>query len=130
MMPFKRTLCKYTEMFENGPKLNSIATFCINKCISANYSQVVSEYVSTGAVSLLALPLNLVVTIMLHYRYPQACSRAGLFQRFVSRNMDKLVLDHNVDDVIQMALLLPETSNIYKQAMEIVKAENLFFLDW
>ena len=79
---------------------------------------------------MVAFLLNLVVTIMLHYLYSQACSRAGLFQRFVSRNMDKLVLDHNVDDVIQMALLLPETSSIYKQAMEIVKAENLFFLDW
>ncbi|XP_065912607.1 apoptotic protease-activating factor 1-like isoform X2 [Dysidea avara] len=59
-----------------------------------------------------------------------ACSRAGLFQRFVSRNMDKLVLDHNVDDVIQLALLLPDTSDIYKQAMEIAKAEKLFSLCW
>ena len=44
VMPFNRTSCKYSEMVKNGPKLNSIATFCINKCISlrgANYSQVV-----------------------------------------------------------------------------------------
>jgi len=64
------------------------------------------------------------------FSFTQACSRAGQFQMFVSRNMDKLVLDHNIDDVIQMALSLPEASDIYKQAMEIVKAENLFFLCW
>ena len=44
--------------------------------------------------------------------------------------MDKLVLDHNVDDIIQLALLLPETSPIYKQAAEIVEKEKLFWLCW
>ena len=68
--------------------------------------------------------------VVIYHFLTQACSRAGLFQRFVSRNMDKLVLDHNVDDVIQLALLLPDTSDIYKQAMEIAKAEKLFSLCW
>ena len=52
------------------------------------------------------------------------------YQRFLSQNMDKLVLDHNVDDIIQLALLLPETSPIYQQAVEIVKSEKLFWLCW
>lgn len=52
------------------------------------------------------------------------------YQRFLSQNMDKLVLDHNVDDIIQIALLLPETSPIYKQALKIAENEKLFQLHW
>ena len=44
--------------------------------------------------------------------------------------MDKLVLDHNNDDIIQLALLLPEMSPIYQQAVKIVESENLFWLYW
>jgi len=52
------------------------------------------------------------------------------YQRFLSQNMDKLVLDHNVDDIIQLALLLPESSPIYQQAVKIVESKNLYWLNW
>ena len=52
------------------------------------------------------------------------------YQRFLSQNMDKLVIEHNVDDIVELALLLPETSLIYQQAVKIVESEKLFCLDW